>query len=142
MKFWTTTFVSTTTPLWLAASSCSASSFSAEQAAAFRTKKTLFGSDLKERYDSGQPWTTLEDGTEFQPAAAAGGAGGDLLSPLAQEHLRRLTGGGGKNDFQNDSPFHKLYVDGAETYYDEYAQAWRYVALLCFAFMVVHYYYS
>jgi hypothetical protein len=89
----------------------------AAEAAAFKGTKTLLGKDIKERYDSGEPWTSLQDGNEFQPAAAD-------LSPLAQEHLRRLTN---SNSYMDDSPFNKLFADGGETYYDDYAQAWRYV---------------
>lgn len=61
------------------------------------------------------PWTTLQDGTEFQPASGE-------LSPLAQEHLRRLTS---SEYMSEESPYYKLFADGAETYYDDYAQAWR-----------------
>lgn len=45
---------------------------------------------------------------EFQPAAN--------LSPLAERHLRQLT---------SASSLRQMFADGAETYYDEYAQAWR-----------------
>lgn len=60
--------------------------------------------------NTGEEWTTLSNGMEFQPAAN--------LSPLAKEHLRQLT----ENDADN---FKTLFVDGTETYYDEFAQAWR-----------------
>ncbi len=62
--------------------------------------------------DTGEPWTSLPNGIEYQPAAN--------LSPLAQKHLRRLT-----EDEMSVGIFEKMFVDGAETYYDEYAQAWR-----------------
>jgi hypothetical protein len=77
-----------------------------------------FGKNIKERYDNGEPWTTSMDGTEFQPAS-------NKLSPLAQEHLRRLTTASDSNSLTDESPYNKLFADGAETYYDEYAQAWR-----------------
>lgn len=138
--------------------------------------------------DSGEQWQTLPNGVEFQPGAN--------LSPLAQNHLRRLlhsqaysntnirraqeddrddgpddeedrddgtngpTGspthymayqyGNGDNTDDDkyrfsdtelfnskyannadettaefDVGFSKIYMDGAETYYDEYSQAWR-----------------
>lgn len=69
-----------------------------------------FGRDLKERYDTGEQWTTLQTGVEFQPAAE--------LSPLAMEHLRRLTTSSAETNNTADatgeynSPYHKLFVDG------------------------------
>jgi hypothetical protein len=67
---------------------------------------------------TGEQWTSMKSGVEFQPAAD--------LSPLAQHHLRRLTdtdtSDTSNSDFQANS---KIFVDGAETYYDEYAQAWH-----------------
>jgi hypothetical protein len=68
---------------------------------------------LSELPTTGEEWTTLQNGMEFQPSAN--------LSPLAQYHLRRLTT---DEDFQVNS-FQKIFIDGTETYYDEYAQAWR-----------------
>ncbi len=62
--------------------------------------------------DTGEPWATLRNGIQYQPAAN--------LSPLGKEHLRRLT----QDDVTQDS-FEKIFIDGAETYYDEYSQAWR-----------------
>lgn len=61
--------------------------------------------------DTGAQWTTLANGVEYQPAAN--------LSPLAEMHLRQLTATYPTGNFE------KMFVDGAETYYDEYAQAWR-----------------
>lgn len=59
--------------------------------------------------DTGKEWTTMKDSkVEFQPAAN--------LSPLAERHLRQLT---------SASSLRQMFADGAETYYDEYAQAWR-----------------
>lgn len=89
-----------------------------------REKLEVNKKNIKERYDTGEPWTTLKDGKEFQPAKN--------LSPLAQEHLRRLTQGDGSytddttaENYMGEGPYSKIFVDGAETYYDEYAQAWR-----------------
>jgi hypothetical protein len=65
---------------------------------------------LSELPTTGEEWTTLQNGMEFQPSAN--------LSPIAQYHLRRLT-------TDEDNSFQKIFVDGTETYYDEYAQAWR-----------------
>jgi hypothetical protein len=62
---------------------------------------------------TGEQWQTGKNGVEFQP--------GENLSPLAQEHMRRLT----TKDEEMASPYEKMFVDGVETYYDEYAQAWR-----------------
>lgn len=53
----------------------------------------------------GEDWTTLENGMEFMPAAD--------LSPLGQVHLRRLTDG-----VYSGTGFDKVFLDGAETYYD------------------------
>ena len=62
--------------------------------------------------DTGEQWSSLPNGIEFQPAAN--------LSPLAKEHLRQLTkNAGAKESFQT------MFVDGTETYYDEFSQAWR-----------------
>ncbi len=62
---------------------------------------------------TGEQWQTGKNGVEFQPA--------EKLSPLAQEHLRRLTG----RDRNFKAAYANDMLDGAETYYDEYAQAWR-----------------
>lgn len=68
--------------------------------------------------DTGEPWSSMENGFEFQPAAE--------LSPLAEHHLRRLTWfnnkhGGDASAYQASTYF----VDTRDTNYDEYAQAWR-----------------
>jgi len=67
--------------------------------------------------DTGEEWQTLSNGIQVQPASN--------LSPLAQEHLRRLTSTGSNGTDWETSAYEKMFVDGAETYYDEYAQAWR-----------------
>ena len=63
---------------------------------------------------TGEQWMTLKNGVEFLPNSN--------LSPLAQYHLRKLTS---DNSFEEETPFAEIFVDGSETYYDEYAQAWR-----------------
>ena len=65
---------------------------------------------------TGAQWQTAQTGMEFQPAQD--------LSPLAQEHLRRLTSTSTSKD-ASYSYGSSYFLDGAETYYDEYAQAWR-----------------
>jgi hypothetical protein len=67
--------------------------------------------------DTGEHWSTLQNGVEFQP--------GNNLSPLAQEHLRRLTTTNNDESDFTPSEYEKIFVDGMETYYAEYAQAWR-----------------
>jgi hypothetical protein len=48
----------------------------------------------------------------------------DRLGPLAERHWRGLTGGGGSGN-GNSHGHQGMFADGSETYYDEYAQAWR-----------------
>jgi Na+(H+)/acetate symporter ActP len=70
--------------------------------------------------DTGEAWMTLgdsADGMHMQAQPASN------MNPLAQEHWRRLTwGSNGKDDA---AEFVTIFQDGTETYYDEYAQAWR-----------------
>lgn len=78
----------------------------------FERQRRLANEVNKNRPDTGMEWSTLSNGIEFQPAAD--------LSAKAAHHLRRLTSG-------TDSKwvYDTMFADGAETYYDEYAQAWR-----------------
>jgi hypothetical protein len=70
------------------------------------------------RDDTGEPWMTLRDGTtQFQPAKKN-------PSPLAQDHLRQLTTSDATTS-SDERAHSKIFADGAKTYYDEYAQAWR-----------------
>ena len=62
--------------------------------------------------DSGRDWISFPDGTEFQPSQ-------DTDPRL--ENLRRHLGYSSNNGNAMSTP----YIDGSETYYDEYAQAWR-----------------
>ena len=63
---------------------------------------------------TGRNWVTLDNGVEFQPSKE--------LDPNLK-YVRKLWRS--KHDkFQEDS-FSKMFVDGTETYYDQYSQAWR-----------------
>jgi hypothetical protein len=75
---------------------------------------------LDELPNTGREWITLDNGVEFQP-------GSDLDPRL--EHARELWSRTSKTDsgFQNDNAFEKIFIDGTETHYDEYSQAWRYL---------------
>lgn len=95
-----------------AGSSTSTSSID-EQIRRSLTKKALVLDELPN--SNGGQWQTLPNGVEYQPAPD--------LSPLAQEHLRRLTTS--DTTSRDAEAYQKMFVDGAETYYDEYSQAWR-----------------
>ena len=96
--------------------------------------------------DSGEHWQSLPNGVELQPASN--------LSPLAQEHLRRMvdaeddtsnrrrmntyfsSSNGGGGDF--DTSMSKIYLDGAGTYQsfcvaltDAVGCVWRHVGEDC-----------
>jgi hypothetical protein len=58
---------------------------------------------------SSKEWVTLDNGVEFQPS--------EDVDPRL-DHVRKLWGSNGKMD-------DPAFVDGTETYYDEFAQAWR-----------------
>ena len=61
--------------------------------------------------DTGREWVTFDNGIEFLPASG-------VNAPM--EYVRKLSSEG----FENN-PFMEIFVDGTDTYYDEYAQAWR-----------------
>jgi hypothetical protein len=91
---------------------------SAASAARSKRRSTMHGI-LDELPNTGREWVTLDNGIEFQP-------GSDLDPRL--EHARELWGQTeSSTSFQDDNPFGKIFVDGTETYYDEYSQAWRYL---------------
>ena len=71
----------------------------------------------KEDIPSERQWMTIDEksGLEFQP-------GSNDESDPRMKHIRRSLGFG--NGMQTDMA-NGRFVDGAETYYDEYAQAWR-----------------
>lgn len=71
--------------------------------------------------NSGKDWITLDNGIEFQP--------GEDVDPRV-EHVRRLWGTSNSNNMD-----HPVFVDGTETYYNDYAQAWRLLGM----YMDCHY---
>jgi hypothetical protein len=82
--------------------------------------------ELNELPDTGEEWTTLDDGGNSGVDAAVQVQPASNLSPLAQEHWRRLLWGNSGNNNNNDgSAMSSIFRDGSETYYDEYAVAWR-----------------
>ena len=70
--------------------------------------------------NSGKNWITLDNGIEFQP--------GEDVDPRI-EHVRRLWG---TTSNKMDTP---VFVDGTDTYYNDYAQAWRLLGM----YMDCHY---
>lgn len=63
--------------------------------------------------DTGNDWFSLKDRTEFQPAEAKDPA----KTPRLREAQRRFL------------RYDEQFIDGGETYYDEYAQAWRMIGM-------------
>ena len=63
--------------------------------------------------NTGREWVTLDNGYQFQPA-------GNMDPPM--EFVRKLTQ---KTSTFQANPYASIFVDGTETHYDEYAQAWR-----------------
>ena len=84
------------------------------QASLMRNAQALLN---KEDIPSERQWMTIDEksGLEFQP-------GSNDESDPRMKHIRRSLGFG--NGMQTDMA-NGRFVDGAETYYDEYAQAWR-----------------
>lgn len=66
--------------------------------------------------DSGRDWISFANGVEFQPGAD---------TDVRLENLRRHLGYSSTTTTNNGQAMQQPYVDGSETYYDEYAQAWR-----------------
>jgi hypothetical protein len=65
---------------------------------------------------TGQDWYSLDDHrTQFQPAATFG-EDPDKTTTLRAAQRRLLQ-------------YDKQFIDGGETYYDEYAQAWRMIGM-------------
>jgi hypothetical protein len=72
---------------------------------------------------TGQDWISMAQGIEFQPAAAEEGSTEHQQRALRHAQMRFLA-----DESQQQQPQQQLsYVDSMETYYDAYAQAWRYV---------------
>jgi hypothetical protein len=101
----------------------------ASTAAAAAAATKLPGEIRSNEFDSGRDWMSFPNGVEFQPASAG-------QDDARLEHLRQLASQGfatvsSKSNHRRSlsvdtNPMgHALYVDGGETYYDEYAQAWR-----------------
>ena len=76
--------------------------------------------------DSGRDWVSLPNGVQFQPGPTDGKnkEENDRL-----EYLRKLAYDGftseSSSDVQRNPQLSQIFVDGTETYYDEWAQAWR-----------------
>jgi hypothetical protein len=70
-----------------------------------------FRTNKKDLHNTGRDWVTLDNGVQFQP--------GRDMDPRI-EHVRKLWSGN-----QDVDPYHEVFIDGGETYYDEYSQAWR-----------------
>lgn len=68
--------------------------------------------DDKHLFNTGRDWVTLDNGVQFQP--------GQEMDPRI-EHVRKLWSG----NQDNFDPYHEAVIDGGETVYDEYSQAWR-----------------
>jgi hypothetical protein len=66
---------------------------------------------------TGREWISLSEKEQFQPADFSGES--PRNAALMQNSLRRL--------LDRDGDYSSIFVDGAETYYDEYSQAWRYL---------------
>lgn len=71
---------------------------------------------------TGQEWVSLHANAEFQPAAPAKDANPKQQRALRQAQERFLQDQSSGQPQQQTS-----FVDSQETYYDAYAQAWRYV---------------
>lgn len=103
-------FSSSTASLFLAtaalseASSEAASSENSRSLGERLTQKLLAGQQELPS-SAGEDWKSLENGMEFLPA--------ENLTPLAKEHLRRLTG-----NAYGSGVYEQATVDGSNTYYD------------------------
>ena len=72
--------------------------------------------------DTGKNWITLDNGVQFQP--------GDLdpndpKVRAATEDARNRMLDSATNSGNTDNPYEQQFIDGDETYYDPYSQAWR-----------------
>lgn len=67
---------------------------------------------------TGQDWISLDKGIEFQPSSFTAGDG-TLLRQAQKRFLAEQS-----SSYQQNNV---MYVDSTETYYDGYAQAWRYI---------------
>jgi hypothetical protein len=65
---------------------------------------------------TGEAWVSIENGVEFQPAAAAASS---------ETQAAALRNSAQQRFLQKSSSYDELFIDGSETYYDDYSQAWR-----------------
>ena len=70
--------------------------------------------------DTGKDSTSLPNGVVFQPAL-------DSADPLVAAQIKKAQERFlGKSDASGEATaYEKQFIDGTETYYDEYSQAWR-----------------
>ena len=77
--------------------------------------------------DSGKDWISLPNGVQFQP----GNSDGHEEDEVRLDNLRKLAfngfqnGGRNGDEYSTNPQLNQAFIDGSETYYDEYAQAWR-----------------
>ena len=79
--------------------------------------------------DSGRDWVSLPNGVQFQPGPTDGK---NEEENERLEYLRKLAFDGftsnnaeSSSGVQSNPQLSQVFVDGTETYYDEWAQAWR-----------------
>ncbi|CAB9517584.1 expressed unknown protein [Seminavis robusta] len=82
-------------------------------------KQQMLQGFMDELPTTGQEWVTLEDGTEFLPAD---GFDMGMLEETAQHHQRRLKQ---RSIVGYRTQYDNQFADGAGTYYNDFAQAWR-----------------
>ena len=77
--------------------------------------------------DSGKDWISLPNGVQFQP----GNSDGHEEDEVRLDNLRKLAfngfqnGGRNGDEYSTNPQLNQAFIDGSETYYNEYAQAWR-----------------
>jgi hypothetical protein len=82
---------------------------------------------LNEIPSTGEDWMSLEDGTEFQPSAIKGDARKQRAIRDAQKRFLTGDSTSSSSDISSRTSNSELYVDSQNTYYDAYAQSWRYI---------------
>ena len=78
---------------------------------------------LDELPTTGREWMTLENGVEFQPAEDFDMYNFDLIDESAHHHHHHHHHRQLKQ--RQRATYESQFVDGAGTYYNDYAQAWR-----------------
>ena len=86
---------------------------------------------------TGLDWISLREGIEFQPASIEQAAGDAAAANSPEEYRQRLRqaqdrflaeqSSSSSSSSTSQHQHNVEYVDSAETYYDGYAQAWRYI---------------